>query len=96
MLKLRGELDIATSVVLEEELGKLTGTEDIIVDLSELGFIDSSGIGLLVRANERAVAQKRRFALVNGQGQVRRLLELTGISERLTVSDSFASLLAER
>lgn len=92
VLKLHGELDLASSVVLEEELEKPPAADLMIVDLSNLDFIDSSGIGVLVKANQTAGDQGRRFALVRGGGQVGQLLELTGLADELTVVGSLAEL----
>ncbi len=65
----------------------------MILDLRELEFMDSTGLGLLVTTNKRAREAGRRFALVKGGQQVQRLLSLTGVGERLTVVDSPEELL---
>lgn len=93
VLKLHGELDLASSVLLTEELEKLSTVEFVIIDLSDVAFIDSSGIGVLVKAHQAAVEEGKRFALVNGTGQVAQMLELTGLAEQLTVVDALAELL---
>ena len=93
VLRLHGELDLASSVLLAEELEKLSAVELVIVDLSELDFIDSSGIGVLVKAHQTRNGQGRRFALVGGTGQVAQMVELTGLAEQLTVVDTVAELL---
>lgn len=85
-IALGGELDLASSGALEEELTRLLGTdvEQIVVDLRELEFMDSMGLGVLVQAYQRAREAGKRFSLVRGSQQVQRLLELTGIAERMT------------
>ncbi len=87
---------MASCVVLEEEFERVGQAERIVVDLSDLEFIDSSGIGLLVRANEDAEARHCSFALINGHGQVKQLLELTGLATRLTICDTLSELETER
>jgi anti-anti-sigma factor len=94
-LKLFGELDVASSAVLEDELARMDSGELVIVDLRELEFIDSSGIGVLVRAHQKAHAEGRRFALVQGEGQVAQLLQLTGLADQLTVVGAPAELLGD-
>jgi anti-sigma B factor antagonist len=89
-----GELDVATSQTLEHELGKLQGTATVVVDLRGLTFIDSTGLGVLVRAHQLAKEQSRRFGLVRGNGQVDRLLNLTGLDTELLMGDSAEQLLA--
>jgi len=90
-----GELDLASAPALEEELTRAVtnGADPVIVDLRELEFIDSTGLGLLIKANRKAEAAGRRFAIVRGQSQVQRLLGVTGIEQRLTLVDSPEELL---
>ena len=88
-----GELDVASSQVLEQELTKLRGTATLIVDLRGLTFIDSTGLGVLVRAHQVAKEQSCRFGLVRGEGQVNRLLALTGLDGELLIGDSTEQLL---
>ncbi|MBV9194590.1 MAG: STAS domain-containing protein [Solirubrobacterales bacterium] len=84
-----GELDLATSPTLEQELGRIVagGASTVIVDLSELEFMDSTGLSVLVRAHQKAEQNGRRFGLINGSQQVQRLLSLTGVAERLTLTE---------
>jgi anti-sigma B factor antagonist len=95
VLAVSGELDLAASPALEQELDQvLDGPgEALVIDLRELEFIDSTGLSVLVKAHQRAEQTGRRFGLVNGGSQVRRLLSLTGIGERLRVADSPEELL---
>lgn len=96
VLAVSGELDLAASPTLEEELDRAfaDSAEHLIIDLRELDFIDSTGLSVLVKAHQRAEDSGRRFGLVNGGSQVRRLLNLTGIAERLTVGDAPDELLS--
>jgi len=92
VLVLKGELDVSTSAELERELDRLGGRDSVVVDLRELQFIDSTGLSVLVRAHQRAVEAGRSFALVPGSGQAQRLLELTGLDERLTIAPGLEEL----
>ncbi|HEY1523725.1 MAG TPA: STAS domain-containing protein [Solirubrobacteraceae bacterium] len=85
-----GELDLASSPGLEQELDRYmsSGTGLVIVDLRRLEFMDSTGLSVLVRAHQRAVEAGQRFAVVRGPQQVQRLLTLTGVADRLTLVDS--------
>jgi len=95
VLAVAGELDLASSPTLEEALDAVTGTtpELLILDLSALEFMDSTGLSVLVRAHQRALEAGRRFALVKGSPQVQRLLTLTGIDDRIMVAESPEQLL---
>jgi stage II sporulation protein AA (anti-sigma F factor antagonist) len=95
VIVVRGELDLASGPELEAELGRLPEPppELLVVDLRHLDFMDSTGLSILVKAHQRAVEEGREFGLVRGTPQVQRLLELTGVSERLPMADSPEELL---
>jgi anti-anti-sigma factor len=95
LLSVRGELDLASSPVLEQELERVaTATPSlVIIDLRELDFMDSTGLSVLIRAHQRAQESGHRLGIVNGSRQVRRLLSLTGVSDRLTIVERPEDLL---
>jgi anti-sigma B factor antagonist len=95
VLAVSGELDLAASPALEERLDQVFGdaVSQLIIDLRQLEFIDSTGLSVLVKAHQRAQESGCTFGLVNGGSQVRRLLSLTGIAERLRVADAPEELL---
>jgi anti-sigma B factor antagonist len=90
VISVSGELDLASSPALEEELERVAKSDAtvIVVDLAELEFMDSTGLSVLVRAHQRAQDSGRRLGLVNGSQQVQRLLALTGVADRLTLADA--------
>jgi anti-sigma B factor antagonist len=90
-----GELDLASSPALEQELerGAASRAEVVIVDLRNLEFMDSTGLSVLVRAHQRATEKGQRFGVVKGPQQVQRLLSLTGVADRLNLADSPDELL---
>jgi anti-sigma B factor antagonist len=96
VIEVRGELDLASSPGLEQELerGAAAKAEVVIVDLRELEFMDSTGLSVLVRAHQRANENGQRFGVVRGPQQVQRLLSLTGVADRLTLADSPEELLS--
>ena len=96
VIDVRGELDLASSPELEQELERssVMSASLVIVDLRELEFMDSTGLSVLVRAHQRAVESGQRFAVIRGPQQVQRLLSLTGVADRLTLADSPEELLA--
>jgi anti-sigma B factor antagonist len=95
VITVSGELDLASCPMLEQELDRalMADVALVVVDLSGLDFIDSTGIGLLVRAHKQAQDSGHELGLVQGGGQVQRLLSLTGLSDRLAVADSLDELL---
>ncbi|HLJ02351.1 MAG TPA: STAS domain-containing protein [Solirubrobacteraceae bacterium] len=90
LLSVAGELDLASGPTLERELESALAREPglVILDLRQLEFMDSTGLSVLIRAHNSAQAQGQRLGIVGGSRQVRRLLSLTGVAERLTIVDS--------
>jgi stage II sporulation protein AA (anti-sigma F factor antagonist) len=91
-----GALDLATSRSLGSELGELAGTPgDAVLDLSEVGFIDSMGLGVVLKAVNRFNRQGKALHLVvPPDGNVARLLELTGTTGRVSASETREQALA--
>jgi anti-anti-sigma factor len=93
VVALSGELDVAGSALLEHELERLRSDHDpraIVLDLSGLDFMDSTGLRLVVLADSRARDDARRFALVRGKPDVQRVFEITRMTDRLHFLDSAA------
>ena len=85
-LHLRGEIDAHSVTVLVRHLDPLPGSEgDVVIDLSGVGFVDSSGLRVLVEAHQRAEAGARRLVLSGSSRPVLRLLEISGLMEFLHV-----------
>ena len=88
-LHLSGEIDAHTVTVLVPHLDPLPGSGgDVVIDLSGVGFVDSSGLRVLVEAHQRAEAEARRLVLTGSSRQVLRLLEISGLMQYLHVQPS--------
>lgn len=82
VLLVSGDLDLSGEQELLEHAARLLGGGEVVdVDLSAVSFIDSSGLGALVRARHLAVDAGRRLRLTAASPQVVRLLELTGVRD---------------
>ena len=82
-----GELDLATAPLLESAFDVVLRDEDaeiIVVDLTELSFMDSTGIHLLIRMHG-ACADVDRLRVINGSRAVERMLDLTGVRAHLPI-----------
>src|ERR687884_2012053 len=88
-LDLTGELDLATAPKLDDELRHIeeNGPALIVIDLSPLSFMDSSGLRALLAADSRAREAGRRLVLVRGDERVQRVLKITRLDERLEIVD---------
>jgi anti-anti-sigma factor len=86
VLTLVGELDLDTTPELDDHLREATRANPgrVLIDLSALDFMDSTGLGSIVRAQRFAESNGHSLALRRGQHQVQRLFELTGVMERFT------------
>ena len=78
-LALAGELDLATAPALAAEIADLRsrGFERVVLDLRCLEFMDSTGLALILGELERS--EPGAFGVVVGDGEPRRLLELTQV-----------------
>jgi anti-anti-sigma factor len=84
---LSGELDAATSRRLEESLIAPPGSV-VVLDLSQLSFMDSSGIGAIHRARRRVITGGGTLVLSRPQPMVHRVLQITGLDDWVTDWDS--------
>jgi anti-sigma B factor antagonist len=89
-ITLQGELDLASSQRLEEELMRLEDERPplITLDLRGVTFIDSTGLSALINADFRARKADRGLRIVAGEGAARRILRTVGLLERLDVVDA--------
>ena len=89
VIALAGELDLDGAQRVSQELERAAAADvrRVVLDLSQLEFIDSSGIRLIVEADARLRTEGERLALIRGPQPVHRVFELTGVAERLPFVD---------
>jgi anti-sigma B factor antagonist len=97
-LMVRGELDLNTAPELEQALAD--GGDEVLVDLSECEFIDSTGIAVIVRAWQRLDRDaggegQGRLVLCCNNHQVQRVLKITGVEASISMHDQRDEALAE-
>lgn len=85
VLAVYGEVDIATAPRLGEAIGASTDCGELWVDLSEVSFLDSTGLSVLVAAQTSHRVAHTPFAVICPQGPVRRVLEISGVERHLDV-----------
>ena len=87
---LSGELDISTyeDALAQLEAAERSAPEMLVVDLAGLRFVDSSGVRLILSADDRARQAGRRVALRLGDGIARRVFAALGLLDRFQVLDA--------
>jgi anti-anti-sigma factor len=79
-----GELDLATAPQLERAvMAAARGLEDVVLDLSQLTFIDSSGLRALIVLNNCAKQDGWRLSLVNPAEATRTIFRISGVDRHL-------------
>ena len=93
---LRGELDLSTVEKVEEELGRVEADEPrvLVLDLSALTFLDSTGLRLMVTAHQRAEKEGRRLVIVKGPDTVHRVFTITKLDEKLEMVEDVSEVAA--
>ena len=89
VLVLRGELDLATAPQLEQAVAeRLDAGTDVVVDLRELAFMDSTGLRVLVTAHARKAADQR-FEIVRppADSAIAKILSIAGLERELNLID---------
>jgi anti-anti-sigma factor len=87
-LKFRGELDLGTASKFHDDLAdaERQGTT-VVVDLRGVTFIDSSGVGELLGAHQRARREHRRLVIVRGDDTpVAQVLHISALDQRIEVT----------
>ena len=84
-----GELDIATSPQLEEAIARATSepVSELVLDLRELTFMDSTGLRALAQANLKAEQAGTALSIWRGSRQIERVLEISGLGSLLPLAD---------
>ncbi|MFJ4658874.1 STAS domain-containing protein [Nocardia sp. NPDC088792] len=94
VVSVSGEVDILSAPALSTALSEAltTGSEVVVVDLSEVGFFGSAGLSVLVEALAAISGQQLRIV---ASTQVRRPIELTGLDAMLSVYGTLPEALTD-
>jgi len=84
----QGEVDLSTTDDVRAELVAAAGeAATVVLDLRGVGFVDSSGVRLLVEVQRLADERGIGFRVVRGPEHVQRLFDLAGLTSRITLID---------
>jgi anti-sigma B factor antagonist len=95
VVKLVGELDLYNADEVRTTLDDVTARKPgrVVVDLSEVTFIDSTGLGVLVEARSK-LADRKSFLLSAPQPETRRALEISGLAKHMPIFDRLEQALS--
>lgn len=96
VVRLTGELDIDQAVRVREHLDKVidSGSLRFVIDLSDVSYIDSTGLGMLVAVHKRLVAEQGFYVLTVPRASQRKVFEITGLSSVLVIIESLKDSIA--
>jgi len=87
VVRAAGELDVNTAPELREQLARLIAADTslIVVDLTDVSFVDSTALSVLVSALKRLRQADGDLELASPNPSVRRVFEITGLTRLLTI-----------
>jgi anti-sigma B factor antagonist len=93
VVRVEGELDLATSGTLEKALEESDPPARLVIDLSECTFLDSSAVRVLVGSVRSADEAKTKVSLVVTDPGLKRVLEISAVDTMLPLHDTLDSAL---
>ncbi len=96
VVSVAGEIDVYTAPRLREEITGLVaaGTYDIVIDMSEVEFLDSTGLGVLVGGLKKVRAHDGSLQLVCNQDRLLKIFRITGLAKVFVIHDTAEAALA--
>ena len=85
VVAIAGDIDIATVAQMREAFASeaLEHADAVVVDLTEVAFMDSTGLSALLTVESDLSARRRRLAIACPEGAARLVLDVAGVAERL-------------
>ncbi len=97
VLEVGGEVDVYTAPKLREKLVELVGEGhyQIIVDMTKVEFLDSTGLGVLVGGLKRVRSHDGSLSLVCNQERILKIFRITGLTKVFPIYDSLDEALQD-
>ena len=91
----RGEVDVATAPALRDGIDKAVddGGGAVVVDLTGVTFIDSTGLGVLIGGRKRCIDAGRELRVVVTEPRILKVFEITGLTELFAIHGSLTPAL---
>jgi anti-sigma B factor antagonist len=85
-----GEIDVYTAPKLRDKITELVngGHHDLLVDMENVEFLDSTGLGVLVGGLKKVRAEQGTMELVCSQDRLLKIFRITGLAKVFTIHDS--------
>ena len=90
MVSIRGEIDIYSIEKFRESIEEKIKTQasEIILDCSELSYMDSTGMGVLIELRNKTKELGQKIIMMNPRPNIRKLLALTGVDKIIEIVDN--------
>jgi anti-sigma B factor antagonist len=87
LLTVSGEIDLDTVDLLRDSVSEILDEQscDLVIDLDDVGYIDSAGLGVLVGTYNRLAESQRSLCIRCSSPRILRLFEITGLTELLHI-----------
>ena len=97
ILAVSGEVDVYSAPALKDRIAELiqSGQTTLIVDLSEVAFLDSTGLGALVEARAETTEAGGSLPIVCSQERILKLFTITGLDGVFTIHPDVGAAVAE-
>jgi anti-sigma B factor antagonist len=97
VVEVAGEIDVYTAPTLRERLTTLVdeGRTDLVVDLTQVRFMDSTGLGLLVGVLKRVRGLDGRLQLVIDSERLMKVFRITALTQVFTIRETLDEALAD-
>jgi anti-anti-sigma factor len=98
LVRIRGDLDLQVVEPVTDALTQIESGEPelLVIDLSRVSFMDSSGMGAIAAGHIRATEAGRSFAIVRPPAGVRQAFDRTRLDEVITITDDLAASIPRR
>lgn len=90
MVSIRGEIDIYSIEKFRDSIEEKIKTQasEIILDCSELSYMDSTGMGVLIELRNKTKELGQKIIMMNPRPNIRKLLALTGVDKIIEIVDN--------
>lgn len=94
MVTIGGEIDVYTAPVLRDAISDLVaeGSHDILIDMTNVDFLDSTGLGVLVGGLKKVRAYNGSLELVCHQERLLKIFRITGLAKVFAIHDNLEAV----